>query len=131
MKTPLIILLLATGFSAQAMQSYIEPLFGLYIKPNSINIQVASGGCTNKSSFLVKKLFSRRSSVFQLAFVRVVPDNCEGYFPEGRVVSFTYEDLNLESGQSFQIANPLSVYRAKSWIQKHPLVLVRALPNPI
>lgn len=111
MKAPLIILILVASFGVQAAQGIIEPLFGLYMKSNSINIQVASGGCTNKNSFRVKKIFNLRSNVFQLAFVRVVPDNCEAYFPEGRVISFTYEDLNLESGQNFQIVNPLSVNR--------------------
>ena len=111
MKTSLVILMLIASFSVQAAEGFIEPLFGLYMTSDTVSIQVASGGCTNKKSFRIKKYFNHRNNVYQLLFVRIAPDYCEAYFPEGSIVNFTHEDLNLESGQRFQIMNPLSVNR--------------------
>ena len=46
-------LILILAFSAQA--NYLEPLLGASVDNNNVKIRVASGGCTTKNSFEVKK----------------------------------------------------------------------------
>lgn len=111
MKTLITILAIATSLNAHAIGQRIEPLLGIRTLNSAVKIQVQSGGCTWKESFTIKKDLDRNTGVIRLAFVRVVPDYCEAYFPDGRILTYSYEDLKLESGQSFQIVNPLAVNR--------------------
>ena len=111
MKTLLIFLVLAIELSAQAIETRVEPLLGNFVGTNGIKIQVESGGCTHKNSFLVKRRLNAKDQVIQLLFQRVEADTCESYRPTGRALLFSFEELQLERGQSFQIANPLGVHR--------------------
>ncbi len=111
MKTLLIFLVLAIELTAQAIETRVEPLLGNYVGTNGIKIQVESGGCTQKNSFRVKRRLAAKNQVIQLLFLRVEADTCEYYRPTGKTLLFSYEELQLESGESFQIANPLGVHR--------------------
>lgn len=111
MKNLIAILTLIAGFSAHAIDRRIEPLLGAYIKTSSVKIQVESNGCTWKKSFVVNKQYDRNSDVMQILIVRMVPDLCEGYFPEGKTLVYSFEELGLQRGQNFQIVNPLAVHR--------------------
>lgn len=111
MKTLLIILVFALELTAQAIETRIEPLLGNSVGTSGVKIQVESGGCTYKDSFVVKRRLDVKSQVTQLLFQRVLADTCESYRPAGKSIHFSYEELQLERGQSFQIANPLGVHQ--------------------
>lgn len=85
-----------------------EVLMGAQIIGRSVKILVHSGGCTWKESFSIKKSFNPRQNSTDITFVRIIPDYCEGFFPEGRVISFSLGDLRIRDGQSFSITNPIS-----------------------
>lgn len=87
----------------------LEPLYGDYFNRKGVVIQVYSGGCTYKSSFAVAKSFSR--GVQQIAFYRIKPDFCESFSKYGKQISFTYEELGLQSYDRFKIVNPRSAPR--------------------
>lgn len=103
-----IVLLAASGASAAFQEPGTEVLMGVQVIGNSVKILVHSGGCTWKESFSVKKSFNVRQNSVDVTFVRVIPDYCEGFFPEGRVMSFSLADLRIRAGQSFSVVNPVS-----------------------
>lgn len=98
-----IVLLAATNSFAQQIGE--EVLMGAQVYGNNIKIQVRSGGCTWKHSFIVKKFFNSRQNSATLTFVRVIPDNCEAYIPEGRVFTFSTSEMKVYAGQKFNITN--------------------------
>ena len=105
-----LILILATTVQAD----YLEPLLGLGITANTVKIRVASGGCTNKSSFEVKKITDTLSQSLQLNFVRVSADTCEAgnsdaYYPNGVVLTYRFEELGIRRGQRIYVGNPFSL----------------------
>jgi len=106
MKSMLGTIILLTGLNAFAHHEVGEEvLLGAQIFGRTIKLQVRTGGCTWKESFIVKKTFNRALESTELTFIRVTPDNCEAYIPEGRVITFTLGDLRLRSGQTFVIKN--------------------------
>lgn len=111
MKTLFILLVMALELTAHAIETRVEPLLGSSVGTNGIKIQVESGGCTHKDSFAVKRRIDVKNQVVQLLFQRVLADTCESYRPAGKIILFSYKELQLEGGQSFQIANPLGVHR--------------------
>jgi hypothetical protein len=107
MKTLIIIVTLLSALLAQAQQRRgVETLLGAQVYGNSVKIQVRSGGCTWKKSFAVKKVLSPSQKLTELTFVRVIPDFCEAYLPEGRFFTFTQNDLRMASNDKFCIGNP-------------------------
>lgn len=111
MKTLLVILLLSSNLAAHEIANRIEPLLGVHVDSTGIEIQVESGGCTHKNSFAVKKRLNQRYQVVQLLFLRVEADTCEANWPAGRKIFFSYEDMQLQGGESFQVTNPLATHR--------------------
>ena len=93
--------------SALQAQQFVgeELLMGAQVYGNSIKIQVHSGGCTTKQSFLVKKSLNRVKNSTDLTFFRIVADKCEAYIPEGRVLNYSMSDLRLPANQKFNITN--------------------------
>ena len=100
------LLLILTTNSWASMQPGTEPLMGAQVFGNSVKIQVRTGGCTWKDSFIVKKSLNVRRNVAELTFVRIVPDNCEAFIPQGRVFTFSLSELRVRSLEGFVIANP-------------------------
>lgn len=82
----------------------LDSIYGDFYNESGVNIQVFSGGCTNKDSFAVQKEFSK--GVYLIYFYRVKPDLCKAYFKYGQVVNFSYEDLGLQSNDRFKVMNP-------------------------
>lgn len=97
------------AFSAQA--DHLEPLLGASVYSNTVKIRVASGGCTTKESFEVKKTTDSKKQAVKLFFVRVVADSCENdnldaYLPDGVVLSYDFNELGIMRGQSVYVGNP-------------------------
>ncbi len=110
MKTLLLIATVLSTLTAQAHHRHhrgIEPLMGAKIRENSIQIKVRTGGCTQKSSFVVRRSYDQQNQLIKLLFIRLIPDYCEAYIPEGRILTFSQGDVRLKSGQGFYIGNPI------------------------
>ena len=88
-----------------------EPLLGLLYSADGLEFQVPSTGCTEKSHFVVQRLSMEDQISSQLLLIRQVPDYCDAYVPFGIRISYSYEELGLEVGESFTLLNPLSRYR--------------------
>jgi hypothetical protein len=97
-------LLLITTLRASARPS--EVLLGYTYGIHGITLQVASGGCTQKSDFIVEQ--RQRTSYQALTFYRWREDLCLALLPYGTMLNFSYEELGLAPGSRFQILNPVS-----------------------
>ena len=71
-----------------------------------LNVVVGSNGCTEASSFEVR---IKDGDPAELTLTRRSPDLCKALVPEGKTVSWTYEELGLERGQPVRVLNPISL----------------------
>ena len=102
----LTLLLLASTFAfAEGTE---EVLLGIDIQPNSLELHVASGGCTSAGDFNIEvnKGITGKSPYMVTVF-RVKPDNCKAMLLDGVKVSFDRESLELEGLLEFTITNKL------------------------
>lgn len=83
-----------------------EPLLGFMVTRQGLDFQVTSGGCTEKADFRVDLL---ESYPIQLQLIRIKEDWCKALLPEGKTISFTYEELGLSERDAFSVVNPLGV----------------------
>mgnify|MGYP007112416396 FL=1 len=67
---------------------------------------VGSNGCTEASSFEVR---IKDADPAELTLVRRSPDMCKALVPEGKTVSWAYDELGLERGQPVRVLNPISL----------------------
>jgi len=79
-----------------------EVLKGVMTDDSGLTIQVESNGCTDKNSFDVLIFESHPA---QVEFIRKRHDVCRAYMPYGVKIKFTYEELGLNSPQSFFLVN--------------------------
>ncbi|MDG1332297.1 MAG: hypothetical protein P8P74_08195 [Crocinitomicaceae bacterium] len=82
-----------------------ERLKELSVENDVLIIRVPTGGCTNKDSFIVRASGFTGASPWLLSVVRVVPDYCEGYFPEGVELKYTFEEVGMEPNAWFILEN--------------------------
>lgn len=106
----LILISAASSFAENGRPS-IEPLMGVMTSWSGVYIQAHSSGCTDKNSFAVKK--DRSSDVTKLTFVRIEEDPCLALYVFGQVISYSFEELGLESGEKFFVTNPLVYSKAR------------------
>ncbi|MBN9481444.1 MAG: hypothetical protein J0I52_14490 [Bordetella sp.] len=71
-----------------------------------LSVVVGSNGCTEAASFEVR---IRDGDPAELTLTRRAPDLCKALAPEGKTVSWTYEELGLERGQPVRVMNPVSL----------------------
>lgn len=84
-----------------------EPILGWHVEDNGdLVARVRSGGCTTKASF-DPFVEGGPSWDFDVELIRVHPDHCEAFFPNGVEVTFTREDLGLPRGARIQVINPV------------------------
>lgn len=83
-------------------------LYGAEISDRSqeITITVHSNGCTERGDFDVD-VDHRGDDRFNIGFQRVEPDNCKALVPEGRRLTWTYEELGLPRHATVLIINPV------------------------
>ncbi|MBC7467029.1 MAG: hypothetical protein H7256_13655 [Bdellovibrio sp.] len=84
-------------------EGVLEPLLGFMHDQNGIVFQVFSGGCTSKQSFTIENKVRNKTNLVSL--VRTRPDYCKAFFFFGTYVEFSYEELGVNRGQSFEIQN--------------------------
>jgi hypothetical protein len=71
-----------------------------------LSVVVGSNGCTEASSFEVK---IKDADPAELSLIRRAPDLCKALVREGVVVSWTYAELGLNTGQHVRVLNPVSL----------------------
>ncbi|MNS66722.1 hypothetical protein D3C72_999480 [compost metagenome] len=71
-----------------------------------LSVVVGSNGCTEASSFEVK---IKDADPAELSLIRRAPDLCKAIVREGVVVSWTYAELGLNTGQHVRVLNPVSL----------------------
>ncbi len=101
------LLLALSGTVASADPRLGEPLLGLRVNSDGITYYVYSGGCTEKSDFEVNIL---KSSPIQLQLIRLKPDICEVYVPDGVEIFFGWDEVGLQKGMPFRVNNPLQSF---------------------
>ena len=96
----------AAGRSQTATRELIESLYGFRYGPDGLSFQVYSGGCTQKSDFVVMTS-EGTDGVIRIVLVRVRADGCEAFMPYGTFITFSFDDLGLDWGDEFEVVNPL------------------------
>ena len=97
--------LFIASFGAQAAPTE-EVLYGLDILPNSLELHVASGGCTSADNFNVevnKGITGKPPYI--VTIIRIKPDNCKMMVPDGVKISFDREKLGLDKLIEFTVTN--------------------------
>ncbi|MGZ3691677.1 MAG: hypothetical protein ACXVAX_09245 [Pseudobdellovibrio sp.] len=107
MKTLFLTISLLGNMVMAAIYPRVETLMDAQVSGSQVKIQVQSGGCTWKNSFRISQHFDAAQGMTKLTFVRLYPDFCEMYFPDGIVLTYTMQDLRIQSGKSYYIGNPI------------------------
>ena len=99
-----------TGMIFVSAGAHAEPteevLFGLDILPDSLEIHVATGGCTSANDFEIDvNKGTTGKPPYLVTIKRIKPDNCKGIFPEGVKVSFDRKKLGLDGLVEFTVTN--------------------------
>ena len=83
-----------------------EVLLGLSATPKTVEIQVASGGCTGKGDFRVDlNSGGAKTAPYSITFHRTRNDDCKAFLPDGVQLSFTREELGLTGTSEFIVTN--------------------------
>lgn len=87
-------------------EPYEEAVLGIEMLQDELRIRVPSGGCTTKEHIHVEvnKGFTGMPP-FQVTVYRVQPDFCRAYLPDGVVLTYTLEELDLKSSDWFCLDN--------------------------
>ncbi len=108
MRCRLLMLALAVLWAATDTAAAQDPLLGLTITPATIELRVATGGCTQKGHFTFRvERDPNNSSLTRVTAIRLRPDYCKGWFPDGTLLVFTREEIGLKEGETFLITNPV------------------------
>ncbi|WP_141733308.1 hypothetical protein [Oligoflexus tunisiensis] len=81
-----------------------EPLLGLRVSSKGITYFVYTAGCTQKSDF---EVYTLESYPPQLNLVRIKPDTCDAYVPDGKAIFYRWEEVGLPRGFPFKVNNPV------------------------
>ena len=83
-----------------------EVLLGLNLTPKTLDIRVASGGCTQKEDFKidVNKGLTEKPP-YTITIYRTKKDDCKAFLPDGVLLSFTKEELGLNGLTEFTVTN--------------------------
>ena len=82
-----------------------EVLMGFDVLPNSIELHVASGGCTAAESFNIN--VDKSAIPYSVTVLRVQPDFCEAHIPDGIKVSFDRAAVGLDGKVEFILTNKI------------------------
>ena len=80
-----------------------EPIYGVLVKPDGLDVRVSSGGCTSVEDFTA---WIEPGATELVHLVRTKPDHCEAYVPEGELLHFTWAQLGVTK-RSARLVNPL------------------------
>ena len=91
---------------ASARPEALEAVRKVDFDGHRLSVVVGSNGCTEASSFEVR---IKDDEPAELSLIRRAPDLCKALVPDGKTVSWTYDELGLKSGQSVRVINPVSL----------------------
>ena len=91
---------------ASAQTEALEAVRKVDFDGQRLTVVVGSNGCTEASSFEVK---IKDADPAELSLIRRAPDLCKAIVREGVVVSWTYAELGLNTGQHVRVLNPISL----------------------
>jgi hypothetical protein len=83
----------------------IEPVYGVSVGKQGLTVRLASNGCTKKSDLTVAVGKNPPRPLVLIA--RKHPDTCKSFAAGHAEVAWSFEELGLEPGQAFSVANPL------------------------
>jgi hypothetical protein len=90
----------------QTFEPYLETLIGARIDGDKLVLQVPTGGCTDKTSLKVNVIKGFTGiPPYIIEVYRIVPDYCEGYFPEGVEIEYALKELEIETMAQFTFVN--------------------------
>ena len=81
-----------------------------------VKAQVNSNGCTDSENFRVR--VKDQGGVKQIALVRIKPDHCRAFFPEGTEVELKTEFLGWNA--KVLVANPIRVEESHNPLRRPP-----------
>ncbi len=100
-------LLLAVAGPALAYEvPAIEPIYGVSVGKAGVTVRLASNGCTRKSDLTVAVVKNPPRPLVLIA--RKHPDTCRSSAVDRAEATWTFEELGLDPGQPFSLANPLA-----------------------
>jgi hypothetical protein len=102
MKFAAALLLLAAPALAAEIPG-IEPVYGATAASAGVTVRLASNGCTRKSDLTVALSKGQPRPILLIA--RKHPDACKT--PGRAEITWTWDELGLNAGQAFSLANPL------------------------
>lgn len=96
----------AASDRASAQTEALEAVRKVDFDGQRLTVVVGSNGCTEASSFEVR---IKDGDPAELTLTRRSPDLCKALVPEGKTVSWTYEELGVGRGQPVRVLNPISL----------------------
>ena len=100
-------LALSLASAATAGPSQVERVFEFRVKDTQLVFQVATGGCTEADDFkLRKEVNPKAAGSVKLTLIRLKPDRCKGYFPEGTKITFDRQKLGIPASAKIKLKNP-------------------------
>ena len=100
------------SFSSNAQdypgKKILEPLYGVAMIKNGVELKVKSTGCTNKEDFVVDLKLAESGA--QLVINRTKPDMCRR-MPKIITIKKTLDYSGIEPNLSIMLLNPLKVSR--------------------
>ena len=100
--TAAIVLIILTN---DAIGEEIEMILGFHADERRIVFHVRTGGCTEKKHFRVKLRSLPPRDAVSLTLFRLRKDDCKGYFPEGKYIVFSREELGLRETTIISLGN--------------------------
>jgi hypothetical protein len=82
-----------------------EVLLGIDITTETIELHVASGGCTTEEHFEFEINIGTTGTI--VTIWRVIPDDCKALLPDGVRLSFDKEEIGLGGINEFTITNKI------------------------
>ncbi|WP_444946386.1 I78 family peptidase inhibitor [Microbulbifer sp. VTAC004] len=125
MKPFSVAILIAVLFTSSTAlsESAEEVLLGITVRPETLDLHVASGGCTKKEDFNIDvNKGTTGLPPYQVTVTRIKPDHCEALSLEGVNLSFDRKKLGLDGSSTFRLTNEIgnfSPYQAK--IKNHEI----------
>ena len=93
--------------AAMAGTSQVERVFEFRVKDTQLVFRVATGGCTEADDFkLRKEVNPKAAGTVKLTLIRLKPDSCKGYFPEGTKITFDRQKLGIPASAEIELKNP-------------------------
>jgi hypothetical protein len=94
--------LASTHITAEPLEALREARFD----GRRLTVRADSNGCTDSTHFEVSVVAGEPAAI---TLRRVAPDLCKALVPDGVVLSWTYDELELEAGGAARLVNPLKL----------------------